>query len=78
MQYTRVVISLDYTYTIIYFNDVQRVRVWFRYVRTKIAKKRKPIIQKRGNFEVNFKHNELHTLLVIFFIIVTNRKAYQL
>ena len=32
MQYTSVEISLDYTYTIIHFNNAQRVRVWFRYV----------------------------------------------
>jgi hypothetical protein len=28
MQYTRVEINLDYTYTIIHFNEAQRAFVW--------------------------------------------------
>jgi len=39
-------------------NALQRGRVWFRCVRTKIANKVKPLVQQRGNSERNFRRNE--------------------
>ncbi len=37
---------------------------------TKLVNKQKPIVQKRGNSERNFRRNELYTLLYNVFLFV--------
>ena len=57
----------------IHFNVYQRDCVWFRCVRTNIAKRNKPKVQQQRFSERKIRSNERYTLLCVVFNVVKNQ-----